>query len=405
MRLPLFSALWARLWKPGWRALTVLVVVLLLHSLWASIEAGRFRRIVDRSRAEEGKAPRRSWLTVAPADNAARYYEAAWALSVRERGPGVPRDEPAWLRSMQPAIEMLDRGATLPECDFSQHRPHHLAWGSAPAKAVSLRTRELIQKGDWNAAVASLTTSLHYLRVFSADVPLVRPQSRIDVVETLLTDMQLLIEASSSTELRGVRDLLDAENGLNHVESALRIERDLTLRRVVGDLSGRPGSLSLGIERWLLRPLICRIGASAVEFESAMIEASRAPWPERIRGVLRTPLPRSRVARMMLGWLREGALGITRSIAKSHAMAVCLRIEEYRRARGALPETLDTLPAATGEKELPVDPFTGQALRYRREDGAYVVYSVGEDEKDDGGALMNRQGPAKDYGYRIRTRT
>jgi len=34
---------------------------------------------------------------------------------------------------------------------------------------------------------------------------------------------------------------------------------------------------------------------------------------------------------------------------------------------------------------LPVDPFTGQPLRFRKLETGYVVYSVGENGVDDGG--------------------
>lgn len=37
------------------------------------------------------------------------------------------------------------------------------------------------------------------------------------------------------------------------------------------------------------------------------------------------------------------------------------------------------------EMELPDDPFSGQALRYRKTNRGSVLYSVGADGKDDGG--------------------
>jgi hypothetical protein len=64
--------------------------------------------------------------------------------------------------------------------------------------------------------------------------------------------------------------------------------------------------------------------------------------------------------------------------------AAALAVERYRLARGSLPESLGQLVpgylAAT-----PVDPFDGLALRFKRTDRGFILYSVGEDGKDDGG--------------------
>jgi len=48
-----------------------------------------------------------------------------------------------------------------------------------------------------------------------------------------------------------------------------------------------------------------------------------------------------------------------------------------------VPATPDAAQAAVGD--WPDDPMTGDPLRYRRTDEAFVVYSVGRDRQDDGG--------------------
>jgi hypothetical protein len=72
----------------------------------------------------------------------------------------------------------------------------------------------------------------------------------------------------------------------------------------------------------------------------------------------------------------------------NHALVRCalvaLAAERYRRAQGDWPRAPANLvpgylPA------VPLDPFDGAPLRYRRTDDGVVVYSVGEDGRDDGG--------------------
>jgi hypothetical protein len=71
---------------------------------------------------------------------------------------------------------------------------------------------------------------------------------------------------------------------------------------------------------------------------------------------------------------------------------VACALERYRLAHGQYPETLDALaPQFIGK--LPHDIINGQPLHYRRtEDGNFVLYSVGLNEKDDGGEVVIRKG-------------
>jgi hypothetical protein len=71
--------------------------------------------------------------------------------------------------------------------------------------------------------------------------------------------------------------------------------------------------------------------------------------------------------------------------ARLRTAATALGIERYRlKHAGRLPEALavlvpECLPA------VPIDPFSGEALQYRKRDKGFVVYSVGADRQDDGG--------------------
>jgi hypothetical protein len=70
--------------------------------------------------------------------------------------------------------------------------------------------------------------------------------------------------------------------------------------------------------------------------------------------------------------------------AQLRVARVALAVERFRAANTKLPDQLGELFPAFLEK-LPDDPFDGQPLRYKKLTKGYVVYSVGEDGKDDGG--------------------
>lgn len=64
---------------------------------------------------------------------------------------------------------------------------------------------------------------------------------------------------------------------------------------------------------------------------------------------------------------------------------IACALERYRLAHGEYPESLDKL-APQFTPKLPHDIINGQPLHYRRtDDGKFILYSVGWNEKDDGG--------------------
>jgi len=75
-----------------------------------------------------------------------------------------------------------------------------------------------------------------------------------------------------------------------------------------------------------------------------------------------------------------------RAQATIHLARTAVAIERYRLANGSYPEELELLKPKFFTR-LPLDPFTGKPLKYRRDPmGGYSLYSVGCDRADDGGA-------------------
>lgn len=82
---------------------------------------------------------------------------------------------------------------------------------------------------------------------------------------------------------------------------------------------------------------------------------------------------------------------VARSEATRECASVAVEVTRHRIAHGTYP----TMPTNL-QMDLPVDPFDGKPLRYRRNaDGSVVIYSVGRNLKDDGGDVKrdgNRTG-------------
>jgi hypothetical protein len=94
---------------------------------------------------------------------------------------------------------------------------------------------------------------------------------------------------------------------------------------------------------------------------------------------------------VLFRWLSVAITGITKKAALSQTYVdetvVACALERYRLAHGSFPETLDPLVPQFINK-LPHDVIDGEPLHYRHAAAdQYLLYSVGWNEKDDGGQI------------------
>jgi hypothetical protein len=86
------------------------------------------------------------------------------------------------------------------------------------------------------------------------------------------------------------------------------------------------------------------------------------------------------------------------SIDCTHA---ALAAERYRLAHGEWPDSLDVLVPAY-LPAVPIDPFDGRSIRYRRTDFGCAIYSIGDDATDDGGRINPQDDKdRRDFGFRL----
>jgi len=74
-------------------------------------------------------------------------------------------------------------------------------------------------------------------------------------------------------------------------------------------------------------------------------------------------------------------LSAQRREAEIAVARIALALKAYHADRGRYPKSLADLRAAGFD--LPMDPFAGADLRYRRENQGFIVYSLGPNMADD----------------------
>lgn len=165
--------------------------------------------------------------------------------------------------------------------------------------------------------------------------------------------------------------------------------------------------LPRGVERTPgLRGLFMQDLAAGLRFHNRLVAASKdsrqaarvSKEIERQAGEL--PVYQPLTSTLMPSLSRVFELN-ARLEAQIRAARAGLAAERYRLDTGRFPPSLEAL-VPRYLQQVPLDPFDDQPLRFKLDVWEVVIYSVGEDLKDDGGLVSHRmpekQNPA-DYGF------
>ena len=116
-------------------------------------------------------------------------------------------------------------------------------------------------------------------------------------------------------------------------------------------------------------------------------QSQRPAWLEKLFGPGPSALERDPVNAlvwMFMPSLSRSRLLYDRSVVQFRLLKVAVALAAYRAQTGQYPEKLDEL-APKYFKEVPTDLFAEGPLKYRRTAKGYLLYSVGENQQDDGG--------------------
>jgi hypothetical protein len=106
--------------------------------------------------------------------------------------------------------------------------------------------------------------------------------------------------------------------------------------------------------------------------------------------------PYTMICKMLLPGLTSSAHRFGFAQASLNLARCACALERHRLAHGTYPETLDAL-APQFIAKVPRDPIGGQALRYRpANDALFILYSIGWNERDDGGQVCLSKGGSVD---------
>jgi hypothetical protein len=330
------------------------------------------------------------------------------------------------LTNAGPLLANLDKGAGLPLSGFDIGVTHGRQVCIARLDSVqgavfllSLRTSDLIRKGDAEKAAESIISTLKLIRVFDVHPTVIVQGRKMICVGFACGDIQLLLTRCrpSQQRLEMLQSLLEETFRRDSLEKTLLAERVYQLeiaRNLIGkkvasrylttDVPTLPERLALPELAWYRM----RVFAGSLKYLQDMawcLTASRRPWPEPLDTIMDiNAAPSGKLSRLVptvvpLAHLTAEMLAITR------CTVAVIAIERYCLQQGRIPDSLVVLQPGYIES-IPLDPFTGRPLLYSRDGDSYTVYSVGINRIDDKGKIASEPNEPiiLDSGIRI-TRT
>lgn len=327
------------------------------------------------------------------------------------------------------ALRLLHEAANRPASrfplDFGQGMNlslPHLAKLRQGVRLLQIEALVAAEDGDTRRALSAVTAAFAAANSVRQEPLIISQLVRIACHGVTLNAVNRMmnIAAFSDEELVRLGGALRAEEDPGAITRGLAGERALELsafdhpEQVLSQSpeiqSFGPGGASAVAGLIRLSGMGSRDRRRYLSYMDEMVTASQRPLYEAIP-LLNAVGPRLQAERSWIPTFTETLVsGLThlgetfaRDAATLASTETAVAIERYRLANGnAVPERLqDLVPAYLAS--LPIDPFDGKPLRYRRDDNGYTVYSINEDMQDDGGQAPapNHKGRAADVVFRV----
>ncbi len=349
-----------------------------------------------------------------------------------KRGPlaeALHQQMAAYLEANAEALRLLHDAAGRTESryplDFSKgfNMPlSHLGKLRQSARLLQIEAFVAAEDGDTRRALDAVTAALAVGNSIRQEPVLISQLVRIACHGITLDAVKRMVAvaAFSEEELAALAGALKAEEDPGALTRTLAGERVLGMIAFENPeqvLGGIPEVQSLGpVGVSAVSGLVRITGAASGDrrrFLSAMedmITASQRPLHEALP-MMEALDPRLQAERSWIPSFTDSfvpamtrvGVAFARDAATLASAQASVAVERYRLAHGgAVPEQLrDLVPAFL--PAVPMDPFDGKPLRFRRDDSGYSLYSVGEDRQDNEGAetAPNNRGKAPDQVFRV----
>ena len=325
-------------------------------------------------------------------------------VTLPDRGEALPEEMAEaisrCLEENQKCLGLLRKAGGIEHCrytwDYSGGTPSHLRETRECARLLHLAAVLRAHEGDAEAAVAFMKDGLRLADSHEGEPFLINHLVRVACIAVPLSSLERVLSTTPLAEdhLRDLRDMMARMRGSIDLTEVLVMERCF----MIECFSNPAPQAGLGGGHTILNiPIIGKMGLiDLLDYFRDCIEASKLDGTERkarfqeiekeveelsfLHTVIKVFAPAmSRIG--VVDLKIQGHLDLAQAATA---------IERYRLAEGKLPGRLEEL---VGEylEEVPIDPFNGKPIKYKRTEPGYVLYSIGEDCEDNGGVERDKE--------------
>ena len=367
------------------------------------------------------------------AENAAKIYEQAYACyqdseDWKRMYQIEAKDSADWseedIKIMRDYIEknadclrLLHEAANYDKCrfplDYSQGYMMPLPHFSKMREFTRFLTRNALLKAKEGEIDEALESIWAGLRLGNAllDEPILRSQLvRIAIDGLIFSRLQKILDENDADSeiLKRLLDELDVEESREAFTRCLQGERSMQTD-FFEILTKDAAQLWQMVLRWggpspqapvvgkgyrivlgLSRPLIRRDEIFSLSIMRRMIDLSKLPYHQAKADLNKLEqdmanLPFYRIlSKMFLPSLTRSYVIEARHEARVSLAQLALGLKIYKAEKGKYPDSLSELVPEI-LSQLPKDPFTGKDFVYKKEGEGFLVYSLNENARDDGG--------------------
>lgn len=228
--------------------------------------------------------------------------------------------------------------------------------------------------------------------------------------------MQVLAWGEPRSGLAELQDAYRAEADVPFLLNGLRGERGALHQLFKGLESGEFSYKDLvihGVQKegpaqqaafYLYKGLLPGDHAKSLEILSAFIEAAKLPHHEQQAALQAIPIPpgppedfRYIITRLLIPTCGKVATAALRARAELLSANTAIACERFRLQQGRWPASLTELPKEL-LPEIPIDPFTGSPLLYRRLEDGIAIHSIGDGDLQAARRSADQQDPLAGLG-------
>jgi hypothetical protein len=256
---------------------------------------------------------------------------------------------------------------------------------------------------DPNQALNSIESIFGIARSFEAEPLYISQIVRLNYESMAVSTLEYVIRRMNFNN----EQLIELERLLKEAEDSSGIKRAFTSERYIrlrlcenpavfpiDILEGNvPAQPVLEVYQWL--GLLDRAALVYLRFDKEFTNAFELPLHKQIEAfrAIEEEFNKSGLPdflRLKVSSFSELVSLNVKTIAQLRIARVALSVQRYRLKNGKLPESLNNLVPYYVES-IPLDPFDGQHIRYKKLDSGYVMYSIGDDKIDDGGKERSQE--------------